>query len=699
MSAISPQLFLKLVRLYGIGRSYWDISGKLHVVPELILERFLESFGIDLQSDQTVLEFLEHRRLESWRRGLPPVLVISQEQQPVAIQLSLPERFRGNTVHWTLVPENGECFNGEFSGNERKIIRTIELHGERFDRVRVRLNTTLPIGYYKLCCSPEAHPNIAFCMQLIITPPQSFLHPSLYDDRRVWGVTAQLYSLRSERNWGIGDFTDLKSLIDMVAKGGGSFVGLNPLHALTVNPRIQPSPYSPSSRRQYNFLYLDLEQLPDYAECSSARELVATAAFRQELSQLRLTRTVDYETVRDLKLAVLHLLFNHFEQNHTKRNTERGEAFRQFIERGGQTLREYAEIESRKEVATRDDVDQEWQVRFYQYLQWLTHLQLAEVSAHARTGLPLGLYLDLALSADSASADVRSNPSLYLRGLTVGAPPDQFNPEGQDWGFPPLSSKSFAAVSYEPFVQTLRANMKFASLLRIDHIMSFMRLYSIPYGISAEQGAYLHYRMRDLFGILCLESVRNECVVVGEDLGTVPDAVRAEMAQRGMYSYKILLFMKDEYGNFLPPEDYASRAMVTGTTHDTPTLRGYFEDGGIPLWNKYRSRGTDVEAIRRTWEHDRHALIEKFVAMGLLTREDVYERLFEAVQSYLAATPSKLLSIPLEDIVGEPRQVNLPGVSEGYPSWSHRLEIDLGSEEFVDKMNSLASRLSERGRT
>ncbi|HYR36674.1 MAG TPA: 4-alpha-glucanotransferase, partial [Burkholderiales bacterium] len=341
---------------------------------------------------------------------------------------------------------------------------------------------------------------------------------------RVWGLMVQLYGVRSKRNWGIGDFGDLRALVELAAARGAAVVGVNPLHA------TQGSPYSPSSRLALNFLYLDVEAIPEYAQSAAAQRLVRTRAFQRKLEQLRKAPLVDYAGVRVLKLNVLELIFKAAKPKAGKPSTFAVfEALREKYGAGWESWpREYRDPRSRavrkfvKKYARR--------IAFHEWMQRTTRVQLDAVQRRAHAlGMPIGLYVDLALGADRGGAEVWADRESYALDVTCGAPPDEFNPKGQDWGLPPYSPRALRATGYRAFIELLRANMPEGGALRIDHVMALHRLYWIPRDAKPEKGGYVHYPLEELLAVLAAESRARKCLVVGEDLGTVPAELRAKL--------------------------------------------------------------------------------------------------------------------------------------------------------------------------
>jgi len=391
----------------------------------------------------------------------------------------------------------------------------------------------------------------------------------------------QLYGLRSKRNWGIGDFGDLRTLVELGAARGAGVVGVNPLHA------TQASPYSPSSRLALNYLYLDVTAVPEYARSAAAQRLVATKAFQRKLEQLRRTPLVNYAGVAVLKTHVLGVIFRDARPSAGKPSTYAiYEALRE--EHGGgweRWPRDYRVPDSRavRKFARRHAR----RIAYHDWVQASARAQLAAVQRRAHElGMPVGLYVDLALGADRGGAEVWADQESYALEATCGAPPDEFNPKGQDWGLPPYSPRALRASGYRPFRELLRANMPLGGALRMDHVMALSRLYWIPRGAKADRGGYVNYPLDDLLAVLAEESRARRCLVVGEDLGTVSAQLRAKLNQAGMLSYRPLYFEKTPDGELAPPGAYPRDALVCVSTHDLPTWRGYWAEHDLDWRDK-----------------------------------------------------------------------------------------------------------------
>lgn len=495
-------------------------------------------------------------------------------------------------------------------------------------------------GYYE-------HEHDGERTMLIAVPPCAFV-PRALDERGGWGIATQLYSLRSARNWGIGDFGDLARMAQVCREQGASCLALNPLHALHLtNPR-SASPYSPLSRLFLNPLYIDVPAA--FSTCG----VEANGVDEKELRELRESSLVDYEGVTYVKLRALRRLYNAM-----NRAGGAYEEFRRFREAGGSRLQHLAVYQALMEFFKANNPDtwgwMQWprefqrpgseavkahaarhahHVEFYAFLQWLADRQLGEASASA-SAMTVGLYRDLAVGVDAGSADVWMDRDAFCLGVAVGAPPDPMNEQGQNWGLPPLNPRVLRARAYAPFIDLLRANMRHAGALRIDHVMGLMRLFCIPAGMPSSDGTYVHYPFEEMAGVLALESVRNECAIVGEDLGTVPDGFRERMAQARVFSCRVLYFEDD-------PQRYPKDAVASTGTHDLPPLRRYWEKGGtLP-------EDADDEQVLR-----------------LVT--ETYRR--------LGHSPALLVLAQIEDLLLQREQVNTPGTFDEVPNWQHKIPV------------------------
>ena len=515
---------------------------------------------------------------------------------------------------------------------------------------------------------------------------------------RVWGFMVQLYGMRSQRNWGVGDFGDLRALVELAAGLGAGVVGVNPLHAAYV------SPYSPSSRHALNTVYLDIEAIPEFARCGEAQRLTQSRAFLARLLRLRKAELVDYDGARAAKHEVLELLYGCFRKDRARRRR-----FAEWQATSSKELRDYALYQAmREELGSggwqswpkqyRDPASpsvrrfaerKKERVEFHAYLQWNARQQLDLAQRRAQElGMPVGLYFDLALGADRGGAEVWSDRAAYAIAASIGAPPDEFNPRGQDWGLPPYSPRALRAAGYRPFVELLRANMPQGGALRLDHVMALARLYWIPAGHKPDRGGYVHYPLEDLLGLLAQESRRNRCMVIGEDLGTVTGGLRQALNDAGVLSYRPLFFEKGADGGFSPPEAYPREALTCVSTHDLPTWRGFWAGHDLELREQF-GLTVDPKKEREQREAEKERLERALERQGFDTSA-------AGAHAFLARTPSKLLMVQPEDVFELVEQANLPGTVDQHPNWRRKLPVSLERWKSDSRVQRLAAAMAER---
>jgi (1->4)-alpha-D-glucan 1-alpha-D-glucosylmutase len=697
---------------YGVELQWYDIWGHRHEVSEATLRALLTAMRVEADDDAQVQRALDEREMVIWREPLLPALVVRETALPARLLVRFPELLDAGQLAWRLMEENGEQHGAPFVFRTLPEAERGEVRGQQFVARHLTLDAKPGPGYHRLCLLRGQQ--VLAQTLLIVVPDACYQPEAVRKDGRTWGPSVQLYSVRSERNWGMGDFTDLRRLLELWAERGADVVGLNPLHALFPHNPEHASPYSPSSRLFLNSLYLDPEHIDDFGECEEARELVHSSEFQARLRTLRTAELVDYRAVAAAKMVVLELLYASFRRRHLASNSARSGEFRDFQARGGKALREHALFEALQEHFVREDPAtwgwpvwpalyrdpgsdevvrsaeaQRDRVEFFEWLQWQSDRQLAEVSQCAlELRLGIGLYGDLAVSIDRGGAETWSNQDLYALGASIGAPPDDFSLTGQNWGLPPMIPARLAQAGFAPFIATLRANMRRTGALRVDHVMGLMRLFWISSGATPADGAYVRYPFEELLGILALESQRNHCMVIGEDLGTVPDEVRRALSELQALSCRVLYFERREAGEFTAPGEYPAQALVAATTHDLPTLAGFWEGRDLALRAELNLFPSDQVRERQMQERsrDRARLLSALEREGLLPAgissdpasvPTMTPELARAVQTYLARTRCQVCMVQLEDILGQSDQVNLPGTSSRYPNWRRKLTLDL----------------------
>ena len=659
----------------GIDLGYHDINGTYHATKPEVLE--------------SIVAVLDKSKPDS--DGLYLNTMVAHENGEESLQM--PSEFHGAEAV-VLIDEANKC-------------QTLTLYPGDNNTLWIKL-PQLACGYYTL----SAEIGGKCCLVHLIVAPESVYQPKLLaNGGRMNGLTMHLYSLRSERNWGIGDFTDLLNLMKYAAEKKLDFVGINPLHALFTSKPAFASPYSPSSREWLNPIYLDIEKVGAFTYNEQLKNWLAQPKIRQRIAALRVTETVTYTAVWACKRDALHMAFNAFEQDTCEAAANERAAFEAFVLEKGKALQGFGLFEALDQYYSRPGqvgwqswpsefhqpdgeavekfaLSHEREIRFYMWLQWLCAEQLQEVNqAAAEYGVKLGIYGDLAVGVARGSADTWLNRQDYCMDVSVGAPPDPLGPTGQNWDLPPLNPLMLKHTGYEKFAHLLRENMRLYGVLRIDHVMALCRLWWVLNGKTADFGAYVHYDAEVMFAILALESRRNRCVIIGEDLGTVPDQARYLLNRYQVFSYKVMYFSKG-WNGFQLPEEYPEQAITVISTHDVAPLAGYWTGKDLDTMFKL---GTlpDAAAFQTALderEHDKADLLDKLKYTGCLGADvqmpaKADETLLAALHKYGALSRSKLYAVQLENLLGVIDNLNVPGVTEGYPNWAQKMPVSL--EDFL----------------
>jgi 4-alpha-glucanotransferase len=522
-------------------------------------------------------------------------------------------------------------------------------------------------------------------------PPRCHL-PGFLRHGRAWGIACQLYGLRSARNWGIGDFADLGLMAEIAGNAGADFLGINPVHALFPLEPGRASPYSPSSRQFLNVLHIAPDAEPEFAE---------TGETDRARERLRRGDLVDYRAVAAVKLRKLRDMFATFRE---KAAGERKDDWDTFRAERGRPLEDFSLFEAlsaRFEGARWRDWPNDFkgldrpsvrrfaarnaaEIDFHAWLQWLADRQLARAQARAlKSGMRIGLYLDLAVGVAGDGAAAWSRPDLVADGAHIGSPPDPFHTEGQNWSLVPPRPNVLLADGMGPLKAELAANMRHAGAARLDHVMALERLFWVPEGLSPADGGYVHYPFAEMAAAVAEQSRRFGVLVIGEALGTVPKGFRERLAAREIQSYRVLFFEKRRDGGFRRPTAWPRRALACVGTHDLPTLRGWWM--GHDLSWRVKAGTVSKEEMPAALEARRaeaRRLWQALGAVGLVAAgagppRSLGARHVVAVHRYIARGPSRLVAVQLEDALGQVEQANLPGDSTHHPNWRRKMPVAL----------------------
>ena len=704
----------------GITSLYWDNFGRRHRTSQATHQALLSAMGVPWEDPESLDQEIARRRLGAFASLVGPVELIAPapatSQATLRVWSPTPELPATVDVQGELVSETGERYH-----LEKRLTSTGRHEGHAVpEGFRFALNLPLPpnlaLGYYDLTLKVRSGGREETGQtRLIAAPSEAYAPEWVRQGHRHWGFNLPLYALKSRNNWGVGDFADLSTVMRWAGDLGAAFVGINPLHAFGGLAGSDPSPYSPASRVFLNILYLNLEMTPELSDCREAQDLLASPEFQAAKSRLVDAPLVLYQEIYQLKQRVMGLLYETFCRVHgdpANPRSARGLEFADFVAAKDALTRygrfcalveHFQQGDWRRWPEPYQDPDNPAvaafarehprEVGLCQYGQWLAEAQLSQVCQTARErGLSFTLYEDLALGANPGGFDTWAHPDLFALGAAIGAPPDAFNPKGQNWGLPPLIPERLRASGYRLFIDTLQANIPPGGMLRMDHAMGQFRLLWIPRGAAAGQGAYVRYPERELLAILALESVRRRALIIGEDLGTVPPRIRRDLGKYGVFSYRVFYFERDENRHFLPPEAYPSCAMAAVTTHDLPTLTGFWQGNDLVL-----KRRLDLYPAPNLAEHDattrdedRRLLLAALQDRGLLPEAAGLDLgsgvssslpLREAVLTYLAQSRAALMEVRLEEIFGVAEQQNLPGTRQEHPNW--RLKLPLTLEQMI----------------
>jgi 4-alpha-glucanotransferase len=714
----------RLAQLAGIEEGWWDFFGVWRPVTEETKRCFLAAMGFDISTPSAEEASLRAFEERPWRRLLPPVTVHRLGLEDASVEITLADSHAHARHAWHLTLEDGTRKEGHFRPDELVETGRHVLDGEALRRCRLTLPHGLPLGYHRLAIDGGKDAGEG---SLIIAPATAWQPESMLKGGRLWGVTSQLYAMRREMDWGAGDFTTLAEMCASMAKLGAGAVGVNPLHARFPGLPERISPYSPSTRLFLDILMIDPEAAPEFAAAKNT-----AARHKAEREAACAKELIDWPAVSQAKLPVLEKMHGAFcEKNLGQRPTARGRAYLAFLNEMGEAAERFALFQALQEHFQRVSPDmaywRRWplpyhnpaspecrrfaeaharRIGFFHYLQFLADEQLGQAAqVCAKSGMAVGIYRDLGVAIAGDGAEAWSQQDKLALGVNVGAPPDPLNLKGQDWGLSPFNPIALQEAAYAPFAQVVRANMRHAGAMRLDHAMSLVRLYWVPQGNEADQGAYVRMPGDDLFAILALESQRAQCLVIGEDLGTVPDGFREKMRDTAILAYRILVFERGPGGVFKSPDLFDENALVAGGTHDLPPLLGWWrgsdldERERLSLYPKPETAGEE----RRARSEDRRRLIEALAQEGMLdplfpSEGDLSPaqagRLLLAAYRHLDATPCRLLMVQLEDMARQVKQMNLPGTMDEHPNWRRRLALPGEMLAQDDLFAVLAQRLS-----
>ncbi|MFL6354392.1 MAG: 4-alpha-glucanotransferase [Bryobacteraceae bacterium] len=691
----------------SIDREYWDVLHKKHEVSSEVQRRILAALDWDVSSFQS-LERERARRFEQNATSVTPttlVISVSEKAVPLTLSASL-----AGPVSYEILLEDGNRLSGTLDTSQLNPVHQMIKGDRRWSTYNLPLPAELPLGYHELKLLVDGR--LTGESHLIVCPDRAYVPENLNAGGRTAGLNVTLYGLRSDRNWGCGDFTDLRRLIDWAAAEiGVSFIGLNPLHALHNRVPYNTSPYLPLSIFYKNLIYIDIESVPECSSSRCAQRLLRSPEVQDTIRKLRETEFVQYQEIDRLKRIFLKTLFREFRRNR-EQNLPRAKEFSEYLKREGNLLQKFALYCALDEVLHKQDRNRwtwrDWPVdyqspdsqacrqfaerhsdlvNFYKYVQFVADEQLSAADAYAKQRLPIGLYHDLALATDNAGSDLWAHRDFYVNGCRVGAPPDDFSPNGQDWAFPPPRSSAHRENGYRLYRESIGKIVSRGGALRIDHVMRLFRLFWIPDGVNAAQGIYVRDNATDLMRILALESVRSKNIIIGEDLGTVTDEIRHMLSSFGILSYRLFYFERHSDRSFKHSYEYPGQALVSSTTHDLPTIAGFWQGrdiesrkaAGLANEREYDAQWEDRKREKQKMLDMLHSeyLLPQYYARNAEHVPEIDGDLHNAIIGFLAQVPSMILLLNHEDFTKETEQQNLPGSTAQYPNWQRKMKAKI----------------------
>ncbi|MBB2890411.1 4-alpha-glucanotransferase [Flexivirga oryzae] len=688
----------RLARAHGVATEYWDWRGNHVVVGADTIVAVLAALDVDASDAPAIEQALVDQELESWRRVLPPVIVMREGWTPW-VPVHVPEGEDSVDARVTL--ENGVV----------RDLRPIdqppgsrEVDGVLTAEFNVELPGDLPLGYHELEVTYDAGRTVR---TTVIVTPERLALPAALEHDRAWGLTAQLYSLRSERSWGLGDVADLAELGTWAVRQGADFVLINPVHAAEPVPPLEPSPYLPTSRRFVNPGYIRVEEVPELGYLSAAQhQLVEWHS--DDARRLNKLDHLDRDGSWQSKRAALRMIFRTESTHRRRRDLE------SFVEREGQALLDFAtwcaiaadrgpdwkswpeELrDPRTDAVAAERTRLGEDVDFYCWLQWVVQSQFLDAQRELRAaGMSIGVIHDLAVGVHSEGADAWALRDVLAEGIEVGAPPDDYNQLGQGWSQPPWRPDRLAESGYAPYRDMLRTVLRMAGGLRVDHVLGLFRLWWVPAGKKPLEGTYVRYDHEAMVGILALEAQRARAIVIGEDLGTTEDWVRDYLADRGVLGTSVLWFERKEDGGPRPPETYRTLAFASVTTHDLPPTAGYLRGEHIRVRDELGLLTRSLEEEQRIDEEQREAMLGELRSRGLLRFGTSVDDEVDALHRFLTWSPSKLLGVSVNDLAGDVRTINQPGTDEEYPNW--RLPVSGADRQPTTLDDLMVSRRAKR---
>lgn len=717
---------IKLAKACGVATFYIDQLGDYTEITDEALVGVLDALGFKSDTPESIADSYERVLAKTASELLPPTVVaFNGVKTCVPMHAVKNYELQGNKVtekniSVTLTLEDGKDYEGDLG--EIKVDEDGEFY--------IELTDELPMGYHTIHARITNNNGklVAHADSTLIAAPERIPLPQSVKERHRWGYMTQLYSVRSKDSWGVGDYGDLRRLLkDAGEIGKADFMLINPIHACAPISPLEPSPYLPESRRFLNVTYIRPQDIPEYAELSSEEKAEVDRLHNKVAVSNDDPNPIDINAAWDAKLPALRLIFK------KKRSDAREREFSEFKLRSGEDLDAFATWCVAFEVWGAPWGDNLWfdttgkgtpqieslkkehadLLEFHRWLQWIADEQVAAAHAEAKdSGMAIGLMQDMAVGVHGYGADVWWSPERFANGVSVGAPPDFYNQQGQDWGQPPFDPNYLDETGYIAYRDMVHNVFLHAGAARIDHVLGLFRLWWIPQGQGARNGAYVYYNVDAMIAVLTIEATRAGGLVIGEDLGTVPAYVSKVLAAHGVLGTVVEWFTHDDKAEavskkagkkeiiYANPSTYREYALASVTTHDLPPTAGYLEFEHVKLREELHLLTEPVENFKKAAKAERDAMMAMLLKGGWISKEaadDVenhVQEIVEGMHAVLRTSPSLLLQVALVDAVGEKRSQNQPGTSTEYPNWRIPLADENGNVVHTDEVFKSARVLS-----
>lgn len=691
---VPGESLVELANANGVATEYWDADGNHRVVSADTIVAVLGGLGIGAETQQQITQALIDTELGPWRHTLP-ACVVARQGRDSDIHVHVPHGF---AVRAHVEFEAG----GDVDLEQIDVwVEPRDVDGTLMGRATFKLPAGLPLGWHQVVAVTQE----STATSPLAVVPDRMPAPNLATGRG-WGVMEQLYSVRSKQSWGIGDARDMAETAAFFGDLGADFLLINPAHAAAPVPPMVPSPYLPVTRRFVNPIYIRPEDILEVGYLPGPQRALVEWAVESVRERNTSKDLIDRDAAWDAKSQALEVIFQ------APRSRARQRQFERFREREGRGLEDFATwcaltekfggkklppelSNSASPFVARQRRELEERINYHAWLQWIVDQQLqAAQDAALDAGMGIGIMHDLAVGVHPEGSDTWSDPDAFARTIEVGAPPDMYNQQGQNWSQPPWRPNALAETAYEPLRAMCRTVLRHTGALRVDHILGFFRLWWIPKGKTADHGTYVRYDHEAMLGVLMLEAYRAGAILIGEDLGTVEDWVHEYLDSRGILGTSVFWFDKDEDGRPRPPENYRELVLATVVTHDMPPTAGYMAGEHIDLRESLGLLTRSAEELRAEFRVELDRTLGSLTAMGLIAPEATEREIVEALHRYLAKSPSLLVGVALVDAVGERRSQNQPGTDTEYPNWQVPLADGAQQPVLVEDFQSNARLLS-----